>query len=399
MTIETIKEAAKTLAPVIVPTPVTLSHPLSTPTQTIYLKLENLQRTGSFKLRGAFTKVASLSDEERRKGIIASSAGNHAQGVALAGQHFGVPAVIVMPNGTPTAKVLSTRSYGAQIVFGGIDYDAAYKTALTLQEEKGYTFIHPFNDETVISGQGTVAVEILQQVSDIDAIVVPVGGGGLVAGVAIAARHYNPKIRIIGVQASTAASMVDSLREGHIVELPKATTIADGIRVRRPGDKTFSICQDLGVEMVSVSEDDIQHAILFMLEKHRVICEGAGSVPVAAFLAGKLDPTLRRICLLVSGGNIDAHVVSQIIDRGLLLQKRRFHFRTLVEDKPGTLCKLTELLSDLKVNIMQITQTRHKYGLDIEYQVVDVLVQTSGAEHTEQMVKSLKDNKYDVQEL
>ncbi|KAH7827591.1 Threonine dehydratase [Monocercomonoides exilis] len=399
ITINDIKRAAQTLAPILERTPVIKSHLLSTETQEVFLKMENLQRTGSFKVRGAFNKIASLSEEEKKKGIIASSAGNHAQGVALGGQHFGIPAVIVMPDGTPKAKVENTRSYGAEIVFGGPIYDDAYATARRLQKEKGYTFIHPFDDDVVIAGQGTVALEIMEQLKEVDAIVVPIGGGGLVCGTAIAARHFNPKIRIIGVQASHAASMRDSLAHGSVIELDKAKTIADGIQVRRPGDRTFELCRELGVEVVTVEEEEIQEAILFLLEKHHIISEGAGAVPVAAFMSKKIDPSIGKVCLLVSGGNIDAHVVAEIIDRGLLLQKRRFRFTTMIDDKPNALGRLTSLIGELKINIMQITQTRQKYGLDLAFQVVDVLVETGGKEQTNHLVETLKEHGYSVEEL
>jgi threonine dehydratase len=396
--IELIKKACGTLLPILEKTPVVESHLLSNENQSVYLKMEVLQRTGSFKVRGAFNKIANLSDEEKGRGIVASSAGNHAQGVAFAGGHFKVPVTICMPTVAPHAKVQNTKRLGAEVVLSGKVYDDAYTKARELQKEKGYTFIHPFDDDLVIAGQGTVGFEIMEQVEGLDAIVVPIGGGGLIAGLAIAAKSINPNIKIIGVQSAGAASMHLSLEKGEIVEV-QPRTVADGIQVRRAGTRTFELCRKYVDLTVTVEEEDIYSAILFLIEKHHVISEGAGAVPVAAFLSGKIPTHYRKICLLVSGGNIDVSVISRIIERGLLTSGRRLHFETYVPDVVGELNKLTSTLAELNANVFQISQTRQKHNLGMMMQQVDCIVETVDQDDVRKIVAALKEKGYEIKEL
>ncbi|MDE6362049.1 MAG: threonine ammonia-lyase, partial [Clostridia bacterium] len=285
----------------------------------VYLKTENLQVTGSFKVRGAYYKISQLSEEEKKKGVIACSAGNHAQGVALAAKKNGIKSLICLPDGAPISKVNATRSYGADICLVKGVYDDAYNTALKLKDEKGYTFIHPFNDEDVIAGQGTIGLEILSQVNDLDAIVVPIGGGGLIAGVAFAAKSLNPSIKIYGVQASGAPSMQKSFKERKIVKLDSVHTIADGIAVKEPGDLTYQIISKYVDDIVTVTDDEISAAILALIEQHKMVAEGAGAVSVAATMFGKIPTDGKKICCLVSGGNIDVTILSRVIKRGLVM--------------------------------------------------------------------------------
>lgn len=394
-----ILKAKERLSPILEKTPLIKSYTLSTPTQEVFLKMENLQRTGSFKVRGAFNKVASLSEEERKRGIICSSAGNHAQGVALGGQYFHVPAYICMPKTTPQAKIENTQSYGANVILYGDVYDDAAAKAKELQHEKGYTYIHPFDDRVVIAGQGTLGLEIMEQKPDLDAIVVPIGGGGLICGIAIAAKHQNPNIKIIGVQASGAAAMVESVHEGKRITLSKAKTIADGIQVREPGVLTFELIRKYVDELVTVEESELHAAILYLLEKQHIVTEGAGATPTAAFLAGKIKKEYKKLCLLCSGGNIDINMVNRVIDRGLKLQNRRFRIETRCSDKPGELGKLMKVLGDQNANIFQMEQTRQLEGPEMMEQVVEITIELHNYAHKESVLNALKENGYDVKVL
>jgi threonine dehydratase len=398
-TLDDIKKAASLLMPVLEKTPMTKASTLSDETRTVFLKLDNLQVTGSFKVRGAFNKVATLSDAEREKGIIAASAGNHAQGVALGGQRFKAHTVIVMPETTPRKKIVNTEQYGAKVELFGQVYDDAYKYAREQQVKRGMTFVHPFDDDVVITGQGTVGLEIMEQVPDLDCIVVPIGGGGLICGVAIAAKAINPNITIIGVQASGADAMYKSFQKKERITNDHASTIADGIQVREPGVRTFELIMKYVDQIVTVEEKDIHHAILYLIEKYRAVSEGAGAVPLAAFQAGKIPTSMKKICLLISGGNIDVEKVSRLIDRGLLLQDRRFRFETQVDDTPGSLGKLCQHLAAVKANILTIQQTRTKHSIGVMIQMVDVTVELTGSDHKEELVKYLQDHKYVVTPL
>lgn len=317
----------------------------------VYLKTENLQVTGSFKLRGAYFKISRLSDEEKAAGIVACSAGNHAQGVALAAQRLGIKATICMPDGAPISKVEATKSYGADVVLVKGAYDDAYQYALKLQEEEHATFIHPFDDPDVIAGQGTIGLEILDQLKDVDVLVVPVGGGGLISGVAFAAKRLKPGIKIYGVQAKEAASMADSLKYDEQVTLNTVNTFADGIAVKHPGDLTFDLIRKYVDDVVTVTEDEIAVAILALIEKQKLIAEGAGAVSVAAVMSDKIPEEGKNVVCLVSGGNIDVNILSRVITRGLVTSGRNATLQIALEDKPGQLVDVATIIASCGANV------------------------------------------------
>lgn len=320
----------------------------------LYLKTENLQLTGSFKLRGAYYKISQLNEDQRKSGIIACSAGNHAQGVALAASRMGIRSVVCMPDGAPISKVEATKAFGAEVCLVQGAYDDAYAYACALQEKTGMTFIHPFNDEEVIAGQGTIGLEILDQLPDVEAILVPVGGGGLISGVAFAVKSLNPAVKVYGVQAENASSMADSLKAGEALTLNQVNTFADGIAVKHPGDLTFDMCRRYVDEIVTVSEDEIASAILALLEKQKVIAEGAGAVSVAAALSAKLPLEGKKTVCLVSGGNIDVNILSRVITRGLITQGRNVNLQIALEDKPGQLVGVSRIVSECGANVVSV---------------------------------------------
>ena len=320
----------------------------------MFLKTENLQLTGSFKLRGAYYKISQLSEEQRRAGIIACSAGNHAQGVALAASRMGIKSVVCMPDGAPISKVEATKAFGAEVCLVKGAYDDAYARALELQKETGMTFIHPFNDEEVIAGQGTIGLEILDQLSSVDTVLVPVGGGGLISGVAFAIKSLNPKVKIYGVQAENAPSMARSLENRSAVTLDAVNTFADGIAVKHPGDITFDLVKKYVDGIVTVSEDEIAAAILALLEKQKMIAEGAGAVSVAAALFDKVPVAGRNIVCLVSGGNIDVNILSRVITRGLITAGRSVTRQIALEDKPGQLVGVSRIVSECGANVVSV---------------------------------------------
>ncbi len=388
-----IKLAQQRLKGVAERTPLIKSYPLSTDDQEVFIKLENLQRTGSFKIRGAFNKIGSLPEEVRKKGIICSSAGNHAQGVALAGKTFNCPVIACMPETAPQAKIDATLGYGAQIVLSGQVYDDAQDKAHELQKEKGYTYVHAFEDDLVIAGQGTIGLEILEDVKDIDTIVVPIGGGGLIAGITIAAKNINPNIKIIGVQAEGAHAMVESLKKGERVIL-SAKTLADGIQVKEPGQTPFNILKEYAETLVTVSESEIHNAMIYLFEKHHAIVEGAGAVSLAAFMNGKISKDHKKICLVCSGGNIDIGVFSRLIDRVLLQQKRRVYFDIEIPDHIGELNKLLTIISSLKTNIYHCVSTRQALSSDLMFQRVNITLEFISHEHEKKVIKAIEDAKY-----
>ena len=320
----------------------------------MYLKTENLQLTGSFKLRGAYYKISQLNEEQRKAGIIACSAGNHAQGVALAASRMGIKSIVCMPDGAPISKVEATKSLGAEVRLVPGAYDDAYAYACRLQEETGMTFIHPFNDDEVIAGQGTIGLEILDQLPDVDVVLVPVGGGGLVSGVAYAIKTLNPNVKVYGVQAANAPSMARSVHEGSAITLDSAKTFADGIAVKHPGDITFDMCCQYVDDVVTVSEDEIAAAILALLEKQKVIAEGAGAVSVAAAMFGKVPVEGKKVCCLVSGGNIDVNILSRVITRGLITAGRNVTLQIALEDKPGQLLGVSRIVSECGANVISV---------------------------------------------
>ena len=328
----------------------------------LFLKTENLQLTGSFKLRGAYYKISRLGEEQRRAGILACSAGNHAQGVALAASRAGLRSVICMPDGAPISKVEATKGFGAEVVLVKGGYDDAYAHACRLRDETGMTFIHPFDDEEVIAGQGTIGLEILDQLPDADIVLVPVGGGGLLSGVAYAIKSLNPKIQVWGVQAENAAGMRRSLEADTPVTLERASTFADGIAVRRPGDLTFELCRQYADGVLTVSEDEIAAAILALLEKQKMVAEGAGAAGLAAVLAGKPDVRGKKVCCLISGGNIDVNILSRVIARGLITTGRRVTLQVALEDKPGQLTDVSRIVAECGANVIAVVHNMGNAG-------------------------------------
>ena len=361
----------------------------------IFIKTENLQHTGAFKLRGAYNKIAQLTEEERAHGVIASSAGNHAQGVALAASMFGVKATIVMPEGAPLAKIAATRAYRAEVVLSGLVYDDAYQKAMELQQETGAVFVHPFNDPQVIAGQGSLGLEIMDDEPDIGTVVVPIGGGGLISGIAVAIKSLWPNVKIIGVQAAGAPSMQQSLREGHPITLSSAHTIADGIAVKTPGDLTYELCQKYVDEVVTVDEDEICNAILTLLEKCKIVAEGAGAVSVAALLHNKFKAEGKIACL-VSGGNIDVTTLQRILDKGLMKAGRLAQVCTLIEDRPGRLHRLLAVVSDSGANVVSIRHDRTNMESGIGMAMLELTLETHNQQHLDQVLATMEQNGYRI---
>ena len=355
VTLEDVKKAQETIKEIVKKTDVLESTKLSSMTgANVYYKCENLQKTGSFKVRGACNKIANLTDEEKANGVIASSAGNHAQGVALGAKMNGIEATIVMPQTAPLAKVTATKSYGANVVLEGLVYDDAYAKALEIQKETGATFLHPFNDEYVIAGQGTIALEIFEQMNNkVDTILCPIGGGGIIAGVAVAAKALNPNVKIIGVQTANIPSMYESMKAGKVTTAFKATSVADGISVKTVGELTFSIVKDLVDDVILVEEGEIAEGLLFLMENQKVVAEGSGAVTTAAILSGKYIPKKNEnVVCIISGGNIDINTLNRIIAIGLAKSGRRFSFSTNIKDKPGGLGELTRIIGGEDANII-----------------------------------------------
>ncbi len=366
------------------------------PEADIYLKPECLQVTGSFKVRGAYYKIATLSDEEKAKGVIACSAGNHAQGVALAATKSGIKSLICLPDGAPISKVEATRKRGADICLVNGVYDDAYQRALELRDEKGYTFIHPFDDEQVISGQGTIGLEIADALPDADAVIVPIGGGGLIAGVAFAIKQLNPNIKVYGVQAAGAPSMFNSIHDGHIERLPSVSTIADGIAVKEPGSITFETCQNYVDDIVTVTDDEISAAILALIEKQKMIAEGAGAVSVAAAMFNKVPVKGKKVVCIVSGGNIDVTILSRVIKRGLLMTGRTCSLTLELIDKPGQLQGVANIIAGLGGNVISIHHERANEGADVNGCYLRLLLETKNYEHIEEIRNALTQNEFKI---
>lgn len=357
----------------------------------LYLKTENLQITGSFKVRGAYYKMTRLSAEEKAKGVIACSAGNHAQGVALAAQKNGIKAVICLPDGAPISKVEATKSYGAEVCLVEGVYDDAYQKALQLAEEKGYTFVHPFNDEDVIAGQGTIALELADQIPDMDAVIVPVGGGGLISGIAYTIKTLNPRVKVYGVEAKGASSMKNSIEHGEMEELSSVSTIADGIAVKKPGDLTYELCSKYVDEIVTVSDDEISAAILALMEQHKLVTEGAGAVAVAAAMFGKIDLKGKKAVCLLSGGNIDVTILSRVIKRGLIMSGRNCQLMIELMDKPGQLKNVSRIIADLGGNVTSVHHERANEGSDVNGCYLRIVLETRNFEHIRQIRQALTD--------
>ena len=389
LTIDSVYSARNALKGVARKTDV-IYAPKLCPGTELYLKTENLQVTGSFKVRGAYYKMTKLSEEEKSRGVVACSAGNHAQGVALAARENGIKAVICLPDGAPISKVEATRSYGAEICLVEGVYDDAYKKALELQKEKGYTFVHPFNDEDVIAGQGTIALEITEQLTDIDAVIVPIGGGGLISGIAFTLKTLYPNVKVYGVQAAGAPSMKNSVQGKEIQELAGVSTIADGIAVKKPGDLTFELCQKYVDEIVTVSDDEISAAILALMEKHKLVTEGAGAVSVAAAMFGKIDLKGKKAVCVLSGGNIDVNILSRVITRGLLMSGRNCQLLIELTDKPGQLNGVLQIISGDGGKITSVQHERSSAGSDINGCYVRIMLETRNFEQIVKIKNDLK---------
>ena len=360
----------------------------------VYIKPENLQKTGSFKIRGAYNKITNLSDEEKKKGVIASSAGNHAQGVAYGAKESGIKAVIVMPKSTPLIKVESTKQYGAEVVLHGDVYDDAFKKAKELEEKEGYIFVHPFDDEDVIYGQGTIALEILEELPETDIILVPIGGGGLISGIACAAKILKPEIKIIGVEPDGAASAYEAIKEDKVIELKEANTIADGTDVKKIGNTTFEYIKKYVDEIITVSDYELMEAFLLLVEKHKIIAENSGILSLAALK--KLKEKNKKVVSVVSGGNIDVLMISSMINKGLIRRDRIFNFTVNIPDKPGELAKVVDLIAEQGANVVKLEHNQFKNlsrFKDIELQII---VETNGSEHIQKLIQAFEEKGYEI---
>jgi threonine dehydratase len=396
--LEAIEQARQRIQAHIYTTPCAWSENLSRLCDCqLYLKLENLQLTGSFKERGALNKILSLSGEERARGVIAASAGNHAQGVAHAARLLGIRAVIVMPETTPLAKISGTRDLGAEVILHGAGYDEAFDRACELQREHGYTLVHAFDDPLVIAGQGSIGLEILEQLPEVDAIVVPIGGGGLVSGIALAAKALKPEIRIIGVEAERMAAMKQSIAAGKVTPLAMANTLADGISVAKVGALTFAVAQRLVDEIVTVTEEEIARGILILLEREKTLAEGAGVAAFSALLHRHL-PALqgKKVVAVISGGNIDLTRLSHIIERGLEQDGRLARIKVVVPDKPSSIAALAAIVAAQHANIEQIAQNRQAGEVALEETEIELLLQTRGAEHVAEILEAIRERGYRV---
>lgn len=391
MDVKEIYDAKERLKGHIKETPIVYAPNLG---EDVYLKVEVLQDTGSFKLRGAYNKISTLTEEEKEKGVIACSAGNHAQGVAKSATEKGIESIICMPYHAPLSKVAATKNYGAQVVLVKESFDDAAAYADKLAKEEGYTFIAPFNDEKVIAGQGTIGLEILDKIPDVDIIVVPIGGGGLISGIALAAKSIKPDIKVIGVQTKISPGMYESIKEGKIVTVKGGSTIADGIAVKTPGDITYEMTKELVDDIVLVTEGEISSAILTLLEKNKIITEGAAASTVAAVMYKKFNHKGKKVCCVLSGGNIDVTRVSKVIEKGLYKTNRRMELRIKLNDAPGELTKLTELLEKEGANIVQIGQHIDVVSDTIDSMIVHLVVDTRNLEHQNALITTLNENFY-----
>lgn len=400
LTIESIRQAAKSLQGVTVMTPLQESVYINDLLGArVFFKLENLQRTGSFKLRGAYNRIRQLTPEELKRGVIAASAGNHAQGVALAAGLVGTTSLIYMPEGASLTKIESTRGYGADICLFGETFDDAYHEAERVAQETGRVLIPAFNDPAIIAGQGTIALEMLDERPHLDVLVVPVGGGGLIAGMALAAKEQNCRIKVIGVQTDSVPAFVLSRQEHHVVEAHGGRTIADGIAVKRPGDLTFELVEQYVDDVVTVSEHDISRAILIFLERTKLVVEGAGAVGLAAMLAGKIPLGLGTVGVVVSGGNIDVTLLNRIIEKGLVEEGRQVHLKTTVGDRPGQLARVLRRVAELKANVIRVEHERWNPQLSPAEVAIQMVLETRNVEHVQQLVTKLREDGYDVEIL
>ena len=394
---EEIEFARNKIRGTILRTPMIYSDTFSKLTgKEVFLKLENLQKTGSFKIRGAYYKLSQLTPSMKSKGVVAASAGNHAQGVALASSLLGIHSTIVMPMGVSLAKQMATQTYGGEILLFGENTDEALHQAKKIAAE-GQCFIHPFDDEQVIAGQGTIGLEILEEVPGVEAILIPIGGGGLASGVAAIVKRRRPKVQIIGVQSAQAPAALRSLEKNRIVEIKVKPTLADGIAVGRMGEVTFPIIREKVDEIIPVNEDEIASAILQLMERKRIVAEGAGATPLAALLSNRLKTRLKKIVLVISGGNIDFHLLDRIIEKGLAQTGRLVRFSLLLRDDPGALSKLTSLVAQHRANILHIVHERAAKDIPIGFSKVILVLETRGLDHIQEIKKGFKEKGYSIQ--
>ena len=363
----------------------------------VYIKPENLQKTGSFKIRGAYNKIANLTDEEKKRGVIASSAGNHAQGVAYGAKESGIKAVIVMPKSTPLIKVESTKQYGAEVILYGDVYDDAFKKAKELEEKDGYVFVHPFNDEDVLDGQGTIALEILENLPETDIILVPIGGGGLISGIACAAKILKPEIKIIGVEPEGAASAYEAIKENKVVELKEANTIADGTAVKKIGDLNFEYIKKYVDEIITISDYELMEAFLLLVEKHKIVAENSGILSIAALK--KLKEKDKKVVSVISGGNIDVLMISSMINKGLIRRDRIFNFSVNIPDKPGELAKIVDLIAEQGANVIKLEHNQFKNLSRFKDVELQVTVETNGEEHIHKIIEVFKEEGFEIERL
>ncbi len=395
LTIDNVYRASNELKGVARKTDV-IYAPKLCPGTELYLKTENLQVTGSFKVRGAYYKMTRLTEEEKARGVVACSAGNHAQGVALAAKKNGIKAVICLPDGAPISKVEATKSYGAEVCLVKGVYDDAYQKALSLQQEKGYTFVHPFDDEDVIAGQGTIALELAEQLPDLDAVIVPIGGGGLISGIAFTIKTLFPNVKVYGVQAAGAPSMANSVSVGKIEALSSVSTIADGIAVKKPGNITYEFCKKYVDEIVTVTEDEIAAAILALMERQKLIAEGAGAVAVAAAMFGKVDLKGKKTVCILSGGNIDVTILSRVITKGLTMSGRKCTLDIALKDCPGQLTTVTKIIAEQGGNVITVNHERANQGMDVNGCDLHITLETRNFEHIQAIKKALTDYGFTV---
>ena len=363
----------------------------------IFIKPENMQHTGAFKLRGAYNKISQLTDEEKSKGVITSSAGNHAQGVAFAAQKLGVKAVICMPATTPILKVEATKNFGAEVILHGDGFDDAYKHSLELQKKFGYIYVHPFNDREVILGQGTTALEIINELKDVDAILVPIGGGGFASGVSLATKLVSPQVKVIGVEPENAACMKAAIDANKIISLKSADTVADGCAVKTAGSLTFEFCKKYLDEIITVNEMEIMSALLSLIEKHKLIAEGAGVLSLAAL--NKLNFKNKKVVAIVSGGNIDISTLSGLIDKALIARGRIFYFTVQLADKPGELLNIAKILSDENANVVKLDHNQALVTNSFKKVLLGVTVETHNHEHIERIISALNKKGYEIEKI
>ena len=395
MNLQQIEQAAERLQSVVHKTPICSSRTFSEMSGAqLYLKCENLQKTGSFKVRGAYNKIAKMVKNEQVTSVVASSAGNHAQGVAFASSSVGISSVIVMPRSAPIAKITATESYGAKVVLHGDCYDDAYAKALEIQQKTGAVFVHPFDDEDVIAGQATIAPEILGDIPSVDVVLIPAGGGGLLAGMASYIKQVNPRVRVVGVQAQGADAIVQSFQQKKLISTQHSATIADGISVKTPGKMTFQLIEQYVDEVVTVSEEEIAETILLLLERSKMVVEAAGAVSLAAAIHHKTDLSGKRVVCLLSGGNMDVSMIHKVVEKGLITRGRQMKFRAVMRDVPGSLQQFSRIIAESGAPIIMVQYDRMHAALQIHEVILHVACEVSGPEHGQDVIQQLEKNGY-----